>query len=226
MFRVADLCCGVGISGDGYVGAGMSVTGFDNDPGCEKYYPGEFRRLDILTLTADDLKDYDLVHLGAPCQRWSAMCACRPGLRDKYPDLITPMRPVLDELAELHGVPYVIENVERCDVLRPERTIMLCGTMWGKQELYRHRRIETGGGLRVPPLHHPPHLLPASKAGHWVPGTAMSIAGHVGNIAKARELMGVTRRMPRERLVEAAPACYLAYVAEHARAFLSAQRAA
>jgi hypothetical protein len=225
MFKVADLCGGVGISGDGYVGAGMTVTGFDNDPKCAKYYPGEFHCLDILTLTAADLRGFDLIHLGAPCQRWSAMCACQPGLRDKYPDLITPMRPVLDELAEEHGIPYVIENVERCDVLRLDRTTMFCGTMWGR-ELYRHRKIETGGGLALTQLRHPKHVKRASRAGHWEEGTVMSIAGHVGNIALARELMGVTRKMPRERLVEAAPAYYLAHVAEHARTFLSAREAA
>jgi DNA (cytosine-5)-methyltransferase 1 len=225
MFKVADLCCGVGISGDGYRGAGMEVTGFDNDPKCAKHYPGKFELLDILTLTAADLRSYDLIHLGAPCQHWSPMCACRPELAEQYPDLITPMRPVLDELSEEHGVPYVIENVEQCSVLRPERTIMLCGLMW-RRELYRHRKIETGGGLVVPPLLHPKHVKRASKAGHWEPGTIMSIAGHIAPIAMARELMGVTRYMPREQLVEAAPAYYMAYVAEHARGFLSAQRAA
>ena len=225
MFKVADLCGGVGISADGYIGAGMTVTGFDSDPGCAKYYPGEFHAVDILTLTVSDLADYDLIHLGAPCQRWSPMCACRPELAEKYPDLITPMRPVLDELSEQHGVPYVIENVEQCSVLRPEQTIMLCATMWRK-ELYRHRNIETGGGLVIPPLLHPKHVKRASRAGHWEPGTVMSIAGHIAPIAMARELMGVTRTMPRERLVEAAPAYYLAYVAAYAQAFLSQQRAA
>lgn len=225
MFKVADLCGGAGISADGYVGAGMTVTGFDIDAKCARYYPGDFECLNILELAVSDLREYDLVHLGAPCQHWSPMCACRPGLREQYPDLITPMRPVLDQLAA-EGVPYVIENVEQCSVLRPAQTILLCATMWGKQELQRHRKIETGGGLVVPPLLHPKHILPASRAGHWVPGTAMSIAGHIAPISKAFELMGVTRKMPRERLVEAAPAYYLAYVAEHARSFLSAQRAA
>jgi DNA (cytosine-5)-methyltransferase 1 len=220
VYRIADLCSGVGISADGYLGAGMSATGFDSDPGCERYYPGEFHCTDILTLTADFLSQFDLVHLGAPCQRWSKMTQCRPELAAQYPDLITPLRPVL----EACGRPYVIENVEGAPLI-PDRTIMLCGTMWGR-ELYRHRLIETGGGLTVPPLRHPRHTKRASRAGHWEPGTVMSIAGHVAPISMAFELMGVTRKMPRERLVEAAPAYYLAYVAEHARSFLSAQKAA
>jgi DNA (cytosine-5)-methyltransferase 1 len=224
VYRVADLCGGVGISGDGWVTAGYQAVGFDNDPACAKYYPGEFHCVDILDLTADFLSQFDVVALAAPCQRWSPMCACRPELAATYPDLITPMRPVLDEL-NARGIPTVIENVERCDVLRPESTTLLCGTMFGK-ELYRHRKIETGGGLVVPPLSHPAHVKRASKAGHWEEGTVMSIAGHIAPIAMARELMGVTRRMPRERLVEAAPSYYMGYVAAHAQAFLSSQAAA
>jgi DNA (cytosine-5)-methyltransferase 1 len=225
VFKVADLCGGVGISAEGYLGAGMALDGFDSDAKCAGYYPGTFECLDIRALTVARLREYDLIHLGAPCQRWSAMCACRPKLREKYPDLITPMRPVLDELAREYGIPYVIENVERCSVLRKSQTTMLCGLMFGR-ELYRHRKIETGGGLVIPPLYHPPHVKPASRAGHWEEGTVMSIAGHVAPIEMARELMGVTRKMPRERLVEAAPAYYMAYVAAHAQSFLSQQKAA
>lgn len=224
MFKVADLCGGVGISGNGWLRAGCSVTGFDINPACAKYYPGPFECVDIKKLTVSDLKDYHVVALAAPCQPWSDMCACRPGLAETYEDLITPMRPVLDELSEQHGVLTVIENVVPCDVLREERTITLCGLMFGKQ-LYRHRKIETGG-FTVPPLAHPPHVLRASRAGHWEPGTVMSIAGHVAPIALARELMGVTERIPRDFLVEAAPAMYMAYVAAHAQAALSAQMAA
>lgn len=224
MFRVADLCGGVGISGDGWLGAGFQLTGFDDDPKCAKYYPGEFHCVDILDLTAADLREFDIVALAAPCQRWSPMCACRPELAAQYPDLITPMRPVLDELAA-EGRPYVIENVERCSVLRPAQTTMMCGTMWNR-ELYRHRLIETGGGLVLQQLWHPKHVKRASRAGHWEPGTVMSIAGHIAPISMAFELMGVTRKMPRERLVEAAPSYYMGHVAEHARTYLSQQRAA
>jgi DNA (cytosine-5)-methyltransferase 1 len=157
--------------------------------------------------------NFDLVHLGAPCQRWSKMCRCRPELRVKYPDLITPTRPVL----QASGLPYVIENVEDAPLIAP---VWLCGFMFGK-ELYRHRGFETGNGLVLPPLHHPPHVKRASKAGHWEEGTVMSIAGHIAPIAMARDLMGMTRYVPREQLTEAAPAYYTAYVAAHAMAHLS-----
>jgi DNA (cytosine-5)-methyltransferase 1 len=217
-WRVADLGCGVGISSDGYAQAGFQVTGFDINPKVGKHYPYEFRCLDMREVTAQYLADnFDLVHLGAPCQRWSEMTQCRPGLAEQYPDLITPVRPVL----RASGLPYVIENVKNAPLIDP---LILCGQMFGKL-LYRHRYFETGNGLSVPQLRHPEHLVPASKAGHWEPGTVMSIAGHIAPIAMARDLMGVTRRVPREGLTEAAPAYMTAYVAAHAMAYLSREAA-
>jgi DNA (cytosine-5)-methyltransferase 1 len=214
--KVADLGSGAGISSDGYANY-FDVTGFDNDPKVERYYPYEFRQVDVLTLTADDLREFDMVHLGGPCQPWSRMSSCRPGLRERYTDLIEPLRPVL----VASGVPYVIENVEGAPLVDPVR---LCGLMFGK-ELYRHRLFEAGNGLAIPPLRHPAHVLPASRAGHWVPGTVMSIAGHIAPISMARELMGVTRYVPREMLKEAAPAYMTAYVASFAAAYLSTEAA-
>lgn len=211
--RVADLGCGAGISSDGYAGL-FDVTGFDNDPKVGRYYPYEFRCRDVLTLTAEDLREFDAVHLGGPCQPWSKMVNCRPGLREKYVDLIIPLRPVL--IAS--GVPFVIENVEGSPLADPT---WLCGLMFGV-ELYRHRGFEAGGGLpKIPALRHPAHVKPASKAGHWTEGTVMSLAGHAAPISRARELMGVSRHVPREMLMEAAPAYMTAYVAAHAAAYLS-----
>jgi len=216
-FTVADLGCGWGISSDGYAEAGFTVHGFDIDPEAGKGYPYEFFHADVKTLDADFLSQYDLIHLGGPCQPWSKMVSCRPGLREQYEDLIVPMRPVL----QASGRPYVIENVENAPLVDP---VWLCGTMFRK-ELYRHRGFEAGNGLVIPPRMHPEHVIPASKAGHWRPGTIMSIAGHVAPIAMARDLMGVTRRVPREYLVEAAPAYMTAYVAAHAMAHLSREAA-
>jgi DNA (cytosine-5)-methyltransferase 1 len=211
--KVADLGCGAGVSSDGYASL-FDVTGFDNDPKVGRFYPYEFRCRNVLTLTADELREFDFVHLGGPCQPWSKMVNCRPGLREKYVDLVIPLRPVL----AASGVPYVIENVEGCPLIDPT---WLCGLMFDK-ELYRHRGFETGNGLpRIPQLRHPEHDKPASKAGHWVEGTVMSLAGHAAPISRARELMGVTRYMPREMMMEAAPAYMTAYVAAHAAAYLS-----
>lgn len=189
------------------------MTGVDNDPDVGGYYPGEFQLRDMLTVSTAELRSYDFVHVGAPCQRWSKMLSCRPGLAEQYPDLITPMRPRLIEA----GVPFVIENVEGAPLVGPT---WLCGFMFGF-ELYRHRGFEAGNGLVIPRRRHPEHVMPASKAGHWVPGTVMSLAGHVAPIGRARSLMDVARYVPREMLMEAAPAYMTAYVAAHAMAYLS-----
>lgn len=205
------------------------MTGIDNNPAVGRYYPYEFICKDALrrdpesgqlvsALDPDWLFQFDLVHLGGPCQPFSKMMNCQPPeVRARYTDLIGPTRPVLEE----SGVPYVIENVEGAPLKDP---IWLCGLMFRKQ-LYRHRGFEAGGGLVLPPLVHPEHELPASKAGHWEPGTVMSIAGHIAPIEMARDLMGVTRRMPREMLAEAAPAYMTAYVAAHAAGYLSREAA-
>jgi DNA (cytosine-5)-methyltransferase 1 len=208
VWRVADLGCGVGISSDGYAQAGLSLTGFDIEP--QPGYPYEFHQADMMDV---DLGQFDFVHVGPPCQRWSKMTNCRPGLAATYPDLISPMRVRLAAA----GVPYVIENVEGAPLRNP---VWLCGLMFGKL-LHRHRGFEAGNGFAVPPLHHPAHTVRASKAGHWEEGTVMSIAGHIAPVAKARELMGVTRYVPRESLVEAAPAFMTAYIAAHAMTYLS-----
>jgi DNA (cytosine-5)-methyltransferase 1 len=217
-YRVADVGGGVGISGDGYAQAGFEVVGFDTNPKCAKWYPYEFHCVDMLTLTPEYLAaNFDLVHVAPPCQRWSLMSQCRPGLAETYPDLITPMRPIL----QASGVPYVIENVERSPLLDP---VWLCAWSFGK-ELYRHRGFETGNGLTVPPMRHPEHTVPASRAGHWKPGTVMSLAGHYSPTDKALELMGMSRFVPREYVKEAAPAYFTNYIAVHALTLLSREAA-
>jgi DNA (cytosine-5)-methyltransferase 1 len=215
--RVLDIGCGAGISSDGYA-TYFDVFGIDNSPKALKHYPYPYEVRDAKTLTVAELQQFDLIHLGGPCQPWSVMTRCRPGLAEQYEDLIEPLRPKI--IAS--GVPYVIENVENAPLIDP---IWLCGQMFGKL-LYRHRGFESGNGIVLPPLHHPAHVLPASKAGHWKPGTVMSIAGHIAPIAMARDLMGMTRYVPREELKEAAPAYMTAYVAAHAMACLSREDAA
>ena len=212
--RLLDLGCGTGIVAEAYVRAGFHVTGVDTEPQ-PRYRGHEFIQADMLTFP---LEGYDFIHVSPPCQRWSRMVRCRPELRDQYPDLITPMQPRLDA----SGIPFVIENVEGSPLRNPT---WLCSHAFGRQ-LYRHRGWEGGNGFRVPPLAHPEHDIPASKAGHWVPGTVMSIAGHVAPVDMARELMGVDWFVPRELLVEAVPVYMTAYVAAHAMAAVSRLQAA
>lgn len=151
----------------GYYRAGFDVVGVDIAP--QPRYPFEFIEDDALGVL-DDLidgcyllppslrggpwgrclhaNDLAAVHASPPCQHWSVMSNCRPGLKDTYPALIEPTR---DRLAEL-GLPFVIENVPRAPLIDP---VMLCGTSFGLGshglEIRRHRLFEPHG-FNIPSL--------------------------------------------------------------------------
>lgn len=223
---VLDLCCGAGGAAKGYADAGFEVIGVDLYP--QKNFPYEFVRHHALSVLRALLFGrlfhagtasgkylvlspgyISLIHMSAPCQCWSRQVTCRPGLAEKYPDLITPARPLLRRLHEEHGVQYVMENVPEAPLENP---VMLCGTMFG-YPLYRHRHFEASWELPEPPWH-PPHLVRASRAGHWEPGTIMSVAGHVAPVSLARQIMAIDWTT-RDELTEAIPPYYTRWIAEH-----------
>lgn len=192
-----DLCCNAGGATKGYQRAGFYVVGVDINP--QPNYCGDrFVQADALDFP---LTWADAVHASPPCQGYSAMSTCRPGLAATYPKLIEPLR---DQLIE-SGLPYVIENVEGAPLINPT---VLCGTMFGR-DLYRHRLFETN--FPLPLIAHPEHTVPASKAGHWRPGTIMSVAGHVAPIAHARQIMDMDWTT-REELAEAIPPFYTEWI--------------
>lgn len=198
----------------GYDRAGFDVIGVDLHP--QPNYPFTFLQADAL----DVLRGHVMlpsgwwrpaaIHASPPCQRHSAMSNCRPGLADSYPDLIAPVR----ELLEATGLPWVIENVPRAP-LRADLT--LCGTMFGR-DLYRHRLFESNIPLSQPV--HPPHTKPASRAGHWRPGTVISVAGNCAPVALAREVMGISWTN-RNELGEAIPPDYAQHVGSDLLAYLA-----
>lgn len=208
---IFDGCCGEGGAARGYVNAGHEVWGCDINPRLRNGYlrsgATEFICADVLEVLADRsfMSQFTFVTYHPPCQHFSQMSRCRPGLASTYPDLITPGRPLLDQL----GIPYAIENVSAA---RPwlRDPVTLCMYMFGRP-LYRHRLIEAGGGFRVtppepPPSQHPgrprspvprinrecgwPHPVPTARAGHWKPGYFVSVAGHErkGPVRRAMEI--------------------------------------
>lgn len=194
--RLLDLFCGAGGAAMGYHRAGFDVVGVDLNP--QPHYPFTFVQDDAMTFP---LEGFDAIHASPPCQYYSYMSACRPGLAEKYPDLVMPTKARLREA----GVPWVVENVPGSPLENP---VTLCGHMFGLR-LYRHRLFETSFPMAQP--FHPSHVTPASKAGHWTPGTIISVAGHVAPIREAREAMGIDW-MPRNELAEAIPPAYTEYV--------------
>ncbi len=216
--RLLDLFCGAGGASAGYFRAGFDVVGVDL--AAQPRYTSPFHCADAATFP---LGGFDAIHASPPCQAYSDMSNCRPGLADSYPMLIDVMR----ERLQAWGGPWVIENVagsglaSQDDLLGTHGTL-LCGTMFGLP-LYRHRLFETSFPA-VPP-NHPRHLIPASKAGHWKPGTIISVAGNCAPIQRAREAMGISW-MTRNELAESIPPAYAEFIGHRLISRLTAQEAA
>lgn len=206
--RLLDLFCGAGGASVGYHRAGFDVVGVDIAP--QPNYPFTFHHADALRYVAGHGPEYDAIHASPPCQRFSAMSNCRPGLAGEYPDMIEATRLMLD----LTGRPYVLENVPGAPL---REDAVLCGHMFGLP-LYRHRIFEANFPLDPPA--HVEHTLPASKAGHWEPGTIISVSGHCAPMKMAREAMGIDWTN-RAELAEAIPPAYTEHIGAQLSAYLA-----
>ena len=140
--RLLDLFCGAGGAAMGYHRAGFDVTGVDIRP--QPHYPFDFVQREVLSLNRFD--GFDVIHASPPCQQFSQMSKCRPGLAATYPNLITSTR----ELLIASGLPYVIENVVGAPLHNP---IMVCGSGLG-MTLQRHRLFESNVPLWSVPCAH------------------------------------------------------------------------
>ncbi len=180
----------------GYHRAGFEVVGVDINP--QPNYPFEFHQADAMAFPLDG---FDVIHASPPCQRYSRMASARPGLAATYPDLVAPTRQRMID----SGILFVIENVPGAPLVDP---IVLCGGMFALP-LYRHRLFETLKIISAPL--YPLHQVPASKAGHWHPGTIISVAGHCAPIVLAREAMGIDWTN-REELAEAILPAYTEWI--------------
>lgn len=138
-----DLFCGQGGAAMGYYNSGFNIIGIDIQP--QPLYPFPMITADALTLPIN-LNKIDAIHASPPCQRYSDL-AYRNGNADIYPDLIEPIRQIL----ETTNKPYVIENVERSPLNDP---IMLCGTMFENLRVIRHRLFETNWPIQTHQLQH------------------------------------------------------------------------
>jgi DNA (cytosine-5)-methyltransferase 1 len=209
-----DLFCGAGGAAMGYHRAGFDVIGVDIED--QPHYPFTFLKVDaieymrgmVLRLERESLRH--AIHASPPCQFYSDMSACRPGLAQDYPDLVEPTRELLQQI----GLPWVMENVGGSPLLSQSSLfddlhgVTLCGHMFGLK-LYRHRLFESNIPLAEPP--HPRHITPGGKAGHWRPGEIISVSGNCTPIALAREAMGIDW-MTRDELAESIPPAYTEYI--------------
>src|SRR5271163_3870728 len=100
-----DLFCKAGGATKGYQRAGFRVVGVDIEPQ-PNYCGDDFIQGDVFEEWFD-WSQVDAIHASPPCQRYSRMSDCRPGLAATYPDFVGPVR----ELLSATGLPWVIENV-------------------------------------------------------------------------------------------------------------------
>jgi DNA (cytosine-5)-methyltransferase 1 len=243
---IADLCCGAGGAARGMSKAGHYVIGVDTNAKLRDDYlrsgAAEFVHASITDVLADTtfLRRITFAWVSPPCQHFSRMCRCRPELRERYPDLITPSRPLLDAWGGL----YVIENVSGA---RPwmKNPVCVCMWMWGR-ETYRHRLLEAGGGLALTPPRPPafpspgtridpecgwPHPFPASKAGHWGQDqragkrTFVSVSGHELR-EPVQRVMEAGWMRKREDVAESIPWYMAAWVMDQLAAWREAEAAA
>lgn len=193
-----DLFCGAGGASAGYAEAGFEVIGIDINP--QPNYPFKFIQADAL----DDRNwplNVDAIHASPPCQHYSQMTK-RWGTEDNHPDLIPPLRELLDEF----GLHYVIENVENAPL---DANLMLCGSMFGLK-VRRHRLFETT------------FEIPQPLCDHKTQGKVIGVYGHAGGSSKRdglkfsgtdlwREAMEIPWMTGKE-LAEAIPPAYTEYI--------------
>jgi DNA (cytosine-5)-methyltransferase 1 len=219
--RLLDLFCGAGGAAMGYHRAGFEVVGVDIVP--QPNYPFEFIQADALKY-ATELHGVDAIHASPPCQAFTAYQ--RNGNVGEYPDLIQPVR----ELLEATCLPYVIENV----VGSPVRDdLMLCGTMFDPpMEIQRHRLFETNWPLEPPiwPCRHKLNGPDRYPGGRSVARTGTSTGlvratVEIGSwdiaLSKQREAMGIDW-MYLEELSEAIPPSYTEFIGQQLLAHIGA----
>jgi len=200
--RLLDLFCGAGGASMGYYRGGFTeIVGLDIEP--QPNYPFEFIQGDALKA---DFAGFDLIHASPPCQRWSTASG-KSNKSAIYPDLLRPIRAKL----QLSGMKYVIENVQEAPLYDP---VILCGTMFPKLRVIRHRGFECSFYVPTPPkfCHNHPEIY-NSKKPHLNPETSYITVAGGGNcsLLNQKRAMNITW-MNKNELSQAIPPDYTQYL--------------
>lgn len=204
--RLLDLFCCAGMASDGYTLAGFDVTGVDIAP--QPDYPYTFVQGDALDYLAAHGHEYQAIHASPPCQQFTRAAPLRKaqGGTSRFGDLLTPT------LAALRGVqvPWVVENVEGAPM--PGYAIMLCGSSFGLG-VRRHRLFTSNCMLLAPQCQHRQQGRPWGV--YHVPADEVPDGGRTArDAAHGAQVMGVTRRIPWDRLKEGLPPAYTHHIGE------------
>ena len=206
---ILDLFCCAGGAANGYNDAGFDVFGVDITE--QPNYPYPMMIADAMTLPLAFFHQFDAIHASPPCQAYSDLAA-RNGNRDEWPDLIDPVRSIL----EATGKPFVIENVEGAPLYNP---VVLCGTMFPDLRVLRHRLFEANFPIVVPPHRKHPlcHTLDKRKAHYgktneWTDFVSVNGGGNC-SVAAARDAMRIDW-MNKSELNEAIPPAYTNWIGQ------------
>jgi DNA (cytosine-5)-methyltransferase 1 len=208
-YRILDLFCCAGGASTGLSRAGFEVTGVDIRP--QPHYPFKFLQADALSVALDD---FDCYWASPPCQRYSELVPVDH--RDKYPDLIAPIR----ERLVSTGRPYVIENVDGARRLL-KNPFRLCGTQFGLN-VYRHRWFELVPEVLdlMPPCDHSKTPVKVSGRGNK---HINGVRNRAATVVEKREAMGIPY-MNLAELTEAIPPAYAEYIGRLLLSILNNQR--
>jgi DNA (cytosine-5)-methyltransferase 1 len=150
---------------------------------------------------------FDAVHASPPCQRWAAGHVQN---RELHPDLITPLRPLLEKT----GLPYVIENVPKAPL---RDAVMICGgglgCHSGELQLHRHRIFEANFpimGVRCSRT----ARNTITVVGNGTPKGMREVLRRNPRIWEKREAMGIDW-MNRNELSEAIPPRYTEHIGHY-----------
>jgi DNA (cytosine-5)-methyltransferase 1 len=185
----------------GYHRAGFEVVGVDIAP--QPHYPFEFHQGDAMTFPLDG---FDAIHASPPCQAYSsAGHAALATYGYTYPDLYQAVRARIITA----GVPWVIENVTAA----PSRSgIVLCGSMFGRGDLQRHRLFESSMLILLDRhCRHDKDVI--TVTGHtpqrWLGGRRKGVSPPERNAAMGIDWMTVAE------LTQAIPPVYTQFIGAH-----------
>lgn len=212
-----DLFCGAGGAAMGYYRAGFDIVGVDINP--QPNYPFDFIQGDAIEYLKGEIDllwlgqpygPYATIHASPPCQRYTALAKGNNANAHEYPDLVEPVRGLLDET----GLPYVIENVPGAPI---RDDVALCGLMF-RLRVFRHRRFELGGWKLDDTPDHPPHKghrVAGWRHGEKHEGDMVAVygdGGGKGSIVEWQEAMGIDWTDVRVEIAEAIPPAYTEYI--------------
>ena len=204
-----DLFCCAGGAANGYDKAGFDVFGVDVVE--QPNYPYPMMVADAMNLPPAVFDQFDVIHASPPCQHYSDLAA-RNGNGHEWPDLIDPVRNML----RATGKPYVIENVDGAPL---QDYVVLCGTMFPKLRVLRHRLFEANFPILVPPHRPHPrcHTLDKRKAHYgktdeWKDYVSVNGGGNC-SVASARDAMGIPW-MTKKEINEAIPPAYTRWIGD------------